>query len=160
MIWLVRFWKPAVAVVGALAIWLALQQFGARKFDEGYAKAVAENAAALVEWQKKYDAKVKEDADRLASARRNHEAELAILARPVHMPRVMCRASPAGGAGGVPASADVQSGGTTSAGILDRADAQDFDPSAQLADYAADAEYLTVNCRNLHMQVHGTPSAP
>lgn len=112
----------------------------------------------------KYDKQVKDDDERIAKADRAVElanGRVATLSATAHrvQPRLVCRAAPSRGSE-LPATADVHTGENPTAGVLAGSDAEGFDPTQALLDYATDVEYLTVSCRGLHQEVHGVPSAP
>lgn len=161
---LLRFWKPLVAVGCAAIIWFAVHHYGAQRFSAGYQQATSEDAKALADSKLKYDAKVKADEARIAKADRDTElanGQVAALSATAHreQPRLVCKPAPSHRSE-LPSTADIHAGEAPAAGVLAGADAEGFDPTSALLDYATDVEYLTVSCRQLHQEVHGVPSAP
>lgn len=157
-------WKPPALIAIGLAVLFALRHYGDVRYKAGYHQAVSEDAVALAESQKRYDAQVKANADRevfwkgqLATERANLAVE---RAQPVA--RVVCKR--ANSPGPVPAGANLSAGQAGSTGDVPREAARDtessFDPTDALIALADRADEILADCRALHSAVHGFPSAP
>lgn len=155
---LLRFWKPLACVAAVLLALWALHHFGASRFSAGYQQAISENAKALAEWQIKYDAQVKADEKRVASAHMAHEIELGLLAAASDkpLPRVVCH-STASSAGPVSAATVLPDGGSAAAVVVHR-DADLYpDITGALQVFALRADKLAADARELNTAVNSPP---
>lgn len=149
------FWKPLAALAGAAVIWFAIHHFGAERFHAGYQQSVSENAKALAEWQIKYDAQVKADEKRIASAHMAHEIELAQLAvaRAQPLPRVVCH-STASGAGPMSTAIGLPDGGSAAAVVVHGDADVHPDITDALQVLALRADKLAADARELNSAAH------
>jgi hypothetical protein len=158
--WLVllrRHWKIAVGAALAIFVWWRLHALEAAAFKRGYQQAVSENAKALDDWRQRYDAQVRKDEERIASAHRSHELELAQLAA-LHsqpLPRIVCRRTDESRAGDVSAGPGISGGTDSAAGVVppDAGVHADIVPALFLLVERADR--LSADTRELNSAVHG-----
>jgi hypothetical protein len=155
---LLRFWKPIAGFAIAGLIALLILNYGKARFTAGYQQATSENAEALEQWEKTYEALVEANELRIQQAGLAHEQELAQLAARYDKPRprLVCRTASSSGA--VPTAAGIPEAETAETGPLRGTAEEGFDPTFRLFQLAEEADYMLANCRHLNQAVHGVPS--